>query len=72
MCVYLRAKFQVSSIILTSFRQGVILDQLTTSITRSIKKEKKDKDQTQKKYKHSIKQKRKIPYVKVKQKNAKS
>ena len=25
MCVYLRAKFEVSSIILTSFRQGVIL-----------------------------------------------
>ena len=25
MCVYLRAKFQVSSIILTSFRQGVVL-----------------------------------------------
>ena len=24
-CVYLRAKFKVSSIILTSFRQGVIL-----------------------------------------------
>ena len=25
MCVYLRAKFQVSGIIATSFRQGVIL-----------------------------------------------
>ena len=25
MCVYVRAKFEVSSIILTSFRQGVIL-----------------------------------------------
>ena len=25
MCVYLRANFQVSSIILTSFRQGIVL-----------------------------------------------
>ena len=29
MCVYLCTKFQVSSIILTSFRQGVILPPLT-------------------------------------------
>ena len=29
MCVYLRVKFVVSSIILTSFRQGVILHLLT-------------------------------------------
>ena len=28
MCLYLRTKFQVSSIILTSFREGVILPHL--------------------------------------------
>ena len=32
-CMYLRAKFQISSIILTSFRQGIILPPLTTTTT---------------------------------------
>ena len=41
--------------------------------TRSTKKDKKDKQQTQEKYKHATKYKRKkIPYVQVKQKNAKN
>ena len=33
MCVYLHAKFEVSSIILTSFRQGVILPPPTSKRT---------------------------------------
>ena len=40
---------------------------------RSVEKDKKDsKEQTQKKYKNAINRSEKIPYVQVKQKNAKS
>ena len=38
MSVYLRAKLQVSSITLTSFRQGVILHSLPTTSKRAPKK----------------------------------
>ena len=38
MGVYLRAKFEVSSIILTSFRQGVILSPLPPTSKRTPKK----------------------------------
>ena len=41
MCVYLRTKFQVSSMILTSFRQGVILHPPTTTTTTSKRTPKK-------------------------------
>ena len=32
MCVYLRAKFEVANIILTSFRQGVVLPSLQSKL----------------------------------------
>ena len=38
MCVYLRAKFEGSSIILTSFRQGVILPPPLPTSTQTPKK----------------------------------